>query len=240
MTEVTLNARDIWNRVDGMHTFEEVMALQRFASVAPDGVAVNVGCYRGLSTIVLASTRETYAVDPFEDMFLSSPVYPDGHYYTADNLDYFKANIEKMGVADRVHLLRNKSEDEARRWRKPVSVVLLDFDPVHMAPSMPAWGRFVVEGGYLIAHDINEPPVAEGLAALETAGGWARVATVDLLAVYQRTGGGYREGMYVGVPDYTADMGADYVHGRGITHHTRDKDGKRHATKQPARGGGKR
>jgi hypothetical protein len=46
-----------------------------------------------------------------------------------------------------------------------------------------------------LQHDINEPPVIEALAELEASGDWTRVGTVDLLAVYQRTGGGYREGV---------------------------------------------
>lgn len=190
-----IKANEIFNRVEGMHTFEEVVALQRFAEVAPSGAVVNVGCYLGLSTVALASVREVYAVDPFEDVFISSPVYPDGYQYTADNLEHFKANVAKMGVADRVHLLRNKSEDEARRWRKPIALVLIDFDPNHATAAITAWGRFVVDGGYLLQHDINEPPVIAALEALEATGDWTRVQTVDLLAIYQRTGGGFREGV---------------------------------------------
>lgn len=196
-----IKPNEIFNRVASMHTFEEIVALQRYAAAAPEGACVNVGCYRGGSTVALASVREVYAVDPFEDVFLSSPVYPEGHYYTADNLDHFKANVEKMGVADRVHLLRNRSEDEARRWRKPIALVLIDFDPNNTAAALAAWGKFVIGGGYLLQHDINEPPVAAALADLEASGDWTRVGTVDLLAVYQRTGGGYREGVTAVIQD---------------------------------------
>lgn len=195
MTDIRHKPLDIWNRVDGMHTFEEVAAVHRTAVAAPDGAAVNVGVYRGQSVIALASVREVYAVDPFADLFLTSPVYPDGHHYTEDNLDHFKANVERMGVADRVHLLRNTSADAARRWRKAVSLVLLDFDPVHAAEGITAWSRFVIDGGYLLQHDLNEPPVADALAALEETGDWTRVGTVDLLAIYQRTRNGYTEGV---------------------------------------------
>jgi predicted O-methyltransferase YrrM len=184
-----IKATDITARVAGMMVLEEVALLMDLAERAPD-MALEVGAYLGLSACAMAARcpHPVYSVDPFEERIITSPVYPLGFEYLASNEDGFRANVERMGLTERVHLLKQPSIDASRRWRKPLGLLLIDADHTQAVEDVAAWAGFVVPGGYLLLHDKNEPAVQAAMAVIEASGEWTHVRTVNLLVAYRRTG----------------------------------------------------
>lgn len=192
MTESTygIKATTLTAHVAGMMVLDEVALVMEIAERAPD-MALEVGAYLGLSTCAMAARCRfpVYTVDNFQTRILKSPVYPHGFEYLASNEDGFRANVERMGLTEKVHLLKQDSQDAARRWRKPLGMVLIDGDHTQAVADVRAWSRFIVDGGYLLLHDKNEPDVQAAMAEIEASGEWQHVRTASLLVVYKRTGG---------------------------------------------------
>jgi predicted O-methyltransferase YrrM len=184
-----LNATDITANVEGFMTLEEVAAVMRYAAQAP-ALAVEIGTYLGLTAAALAAAcpHDVYSIDPFETVHLTTPYQPRGFLYEAGNYERTVANLERIGLRERVHLLRRTSLDAAALWRKPIGLLLIDGDHTQASADVAAWSKYVVSGGYLLLHDKYEPDVIAAGEALIASGDWQHIATPNQLLVYKRIG----------------------------------------------------
>jgi predicted O-methyltransferase YrrM len=115
------------------------------------GAVVEVGCFRGETTRVLAQTvhpRRMVAVDPYRG-------------YGGGDIDYAIFCQNTRGL--QVEHLRLTSGDAFRGWKKdPVALVFID--AVHDYPNtrfdIAAWGGLVAPGGFVAAHDTDNPSFA--------------------------------------------------------------------------------
>lgn len=174
--------------VDGMVTAAEAAALSRYAA-ATDGKIVEVGAYRGRTTLALAAgEKDVTVIDPFEDWVAVTPLYPAGYAYSAENFDIWKANIEAAGVVERVQHVRQRSPEAALAWSEPIGLIFLDGDHTEAAvrADFDAWQGFVPVGGTIALHDINEPGVESVVNEMVGSGEWVMVERVDLLVFLQR------------------------------------------------------
>lgn len=110
-------------------------------------VVVEVGCYRGVTTQVLASatSRKSIAVDPYIG-------------YGGSNEDYchFQSNITKLPNV--IHK-RVTSGEAVRTWNHgPISLVFIDavHDYVNTAFDIELWSSLMVKGGILAMHDTDQ------------------------------------------------------------------------------------
>ena len=119
--------------------------------LAPGTAAVEIGSHRGKSATLIAlglpeGARLT-AVDPFDD-----PRWGGG----PESLAIFEANMEKVGVRDRVDLFRGLSKDASSSWNG-LPVGLLWVDGAHDLESTLAdfdgWLPHMARGGRLYVHD---------------------------------------------------------------------------------------
>jgi predicted O-methyltransferase YrrM len=129
------------------------------AAVAPGGTIVEIGSFRGRSTIVLALAAgtdvEIIAIDPHAGTD-RGPREIHGHEAEAlEDRREFEANIARAGVAARVrHVPRRSSEalDEA-----PASIAMLYVDGAHRyrpaRADLVRWGARVAPGGTMLIHD---------------------------------------------------------------------------------------
>jgi MMP 1-O-methyltransferase len=138
----------------GMLTENEVDCLYRLGQVSHcDGVIVEIGSWKGKSTIALARGaanthgKKVYAIDPHA-------IQAD-EGYLEDTRDQFLANIEQAGVEDGIVPMIMTSEAAVRGWDKPIRLLWIDGDHRYEAARLDfkLWEPFLVEGGIVAMHD---------------------------------------------------------------------------------------
>lgn len=112
-----------------------------------DTVVVEVGCYRGVTTQVLASatSRHVIAVDPYIG-------------YGGNNEDYCHFQTTIAGLSNIIHE-RMTSGEAVRTWdHNPVSFIFIDavHDYVNSAFDIEAWSSLMVKKGILAMHDTDQ------------------------------------------------------------------------------------
>ncbi|RLE21720.1 MAG: class I SAM-dependent methyltransferase [Actinobacteria bacterium] len=123
------------------------------------GTIVEIGSFRGRSTIVLASAAvpgvDVIAVDPHAGND-RGPQEIDGFVdEAADDHNVFKANLADAGVADRVRHLRMFSDAALEEVEGQVDVLYID-GAHRYAPALAdirSWGDRVADDGTMLIHD---------------------------------------------------------------------------------------
>lgn len=141
-----------------------------------EGAILEVGCYFGRSTVLLASLgRPLYCVDPFDG-------FTDD--YTGDYIHLgWQENLRSRDLIDNIMLFKMRVEDLVSR--PPVGFAYLDGD--HTAEGTKTQIRVAEECGTkaIAIHDVNDS--GEGLAikqvALEMLGPWK--SRVERLATWR-------------------------------------------------------
>lgn len=146
--------------VEGWMSHDQGLALFDAARACPGGGRiVEIGSFRGRSTIVLASAAapdvEIVAIDPHAGND-RGPRELDGYAAEASaDLTAFRANLERAGVAGRVTHLRMRSDEALDHVDKPIDVLYVDgahrYGPA--SADVRDWAREVADGGMLLIHD---------------------------------------------------------------------------------------
>lgn len=146
--------------VEGWMTDGQAQRLWEGASrVAPGGQIVEIGSFRGRSTIILASaaaeTVALTAIDPHGGGDRGPHEYdPDARRGDADH-EAFHANLRAAGVDERVRHVRGRSADAL--GEVPGQIDLLYIDGAHRyrfaRPDIEHWGARVAPGGTMLIHD---------------------------------------------------------------------------------------
>ena len=151
---------DAWEaarHVEGWLT--EAQARRLFAAAAraaPDGHVVEIGSFRGRSAIVLAGAGgAVVCIDPHAGSDRGpQEIAADADRGAAD-VAAFQANLERAGVADRVHHVRAFSGAALDGVAGPVDVLFVDgahrFAPARA--DLERWGGRVRAGGRMLVHD---------------------------------------------------------------------------------------
>jgi hypothetical protein len=146
--------------VDGWLTEGQARALYGLAERCPaGGRIVEIGSFRGRSTIVLASAADpsiaVVAIDPHAGND-RGPQELEGYEEEAeDDHVTFLANLASAGVGSRVRHVRQLSHDALGDL--PGSIDVLYIDGAHRygpaSEDIRTWGRKVDDGGSLAIHD---------------------------------------------------------------------------------------
>ena len=141
--------------VDGyLYPHEAVFLLNLAKDIPVDGAIVEIGSYRGRSTLCLArgasirGGRRVISVDP--------------HVYgTAREL---RENLERFGAAAWVEVMQLPSTEAATRWTGRASAIFVDGDHSERAAraDVDAWLPHLVPGGIMALHDATEVGDFEG------------------------------------------------------------------------------
>ena len=118
-----------------------------------EGVIVEIGAYKGGSTILLAlgskcvNREKVYSVDPHTpyNIAVASP----------RSLDTFQKNIGEAGVEDWVIPIFKTSEDAHRGWDKPIRLLFIDGDHryEYVRNDFLWWEPWLVPEGVIAFHD---------------------------------------------------------------------------------------
>jgi predicted O-methyltransferase YrrM len=129
------------------------------AGCPKDGTILEIGSFRGRSTIVLASAAapdvRLIAVDPHAGNDRGPQELGGFADEAADDHDVFNANLTAAGVSDRIEHLRMFSDAALHEVEGDVDVLYID-GAHRYAPALAdirEWGDRVSDGGTMLIHD---------------------------------------------------------------------------------------
>ena len=146
--------------VDGWMSDDQARRLfDAAASTRPGEQIVEIGSFRGRSTIVLASAApdgvRVFAIDPHAGNDRGPEEIDGFEAEAADDHEVFNRNLAAAGVDARVTHLRLFSDKAHREVRGPVAVLYVDgahrYKPARA--DIRTWGTRVGDGGTMLIHD---------------------------------------------------------------------------------------
>jgi len=147
-------------RVQGWLTEGQARRLYAAAArVRPGGQIVELGSYRGRSTIMLAAAAppdvELVAVDPHAGTDRGPQEIAGYEHEAHEDHSAFMENLRRAGVADRVRYVRAFSNDAHPVVDGPIDLLYVDaahrFGPARA--DISGWGARVADGGTMLIHD---------------------------------------------------------------------------------------
>jgi predicted O-methyltransferase YrrM len=189
MTYASLEA--VLFRTEGMISVEEAHLLYDLARDAKDGCIVEIGAYRGRSTVALAlgskagCTLPVYAIDPHEE-FVGAL---GGVFGPQDRAKFFEAMLDS-GCFDVVRLVNLRSQVVSSLWDKSVSLLWIDGDHSYegVKGDFERWLPHLAENAVVAFHDSIKPDQGPTLfvAELLQAGEFEMLAGVGEVTVTAR------------------------------------------------------
>ena len=186
---------DAFRATEGMIDLEEFRLLHELARAADGGCIVEVGSWRGRSTVALAlGAREgagapVFAVDPHEEF----TGVLGGKFGPEDRAAFYRAMLE-TGCWREVRLLNASSELLAPQWERPVALLFLDGDHRDEAVrrDFHLWLPHLAPGANVAFDDSRDPGLGptrlvRDLLATELFAERAGVGKVSVLRLRPRT-----------------------------------------------------
>jgi predicted O-methyltransferase YrrM len=133
------------------------VTLKSCTGLPPPHHIVEIGSYKGKSTVLLGSvvkayfpSAKVYAIDPHEGMVGAAD---EGIQSIGPSLESFRRNIADAGIADAVELIRDYSYQVA--WERPITLLFIDglHDYFNVARDFWHFADYIVDGGYVAFHD---------------------------------------------------------------------------------------
>ncbi|MCK9223787.1 MAG: class I SAM-dependent methyltransferase [Candidatus Muirbacterium halophilum] len=154
------NITHLGQKLDGCMKDREVRLIAFIANVLSeiDGNILEIGSYKGKSTIILAKSanlkdnEKIYAVDPMINTTKTDP-------YSKELTDLeliFKNNLKNNNVEKYVELFKMKSEDLAPDWNKELKFLWIDGDHTYDGTwkDFNGFAKWVKPGGIVAIHDV--------------------------------------------------------------------------------------
>jgi hypothetical protein len=186
MTYISLET--VVAKTEGMISLVEARLLYELARDAKEGCIVEIGSYRGRSTIALARGSKAghklpvYAIDPHEDFIGAF----GGAFGPLDRAKFFEAMLDS-GCFDIVRLVNLSSELVSVAWDKRVGMLWIDGDHSYAGVSrdFECWLPHLAENAVVAFHDSVKPGLGPTLflAELLEAGVLEMSATVGEVSV---------------------------------------------------------
>jgi len=153
-------AWSVARKVPGFLLEKEARLLGMIAACNPgDGEIIEIGSFKGKSTVMLAKVRQHYGLGPVVaiDPHNFNSVELRQHKTSEDASSYteFLDNIRLAGVSDHVQPIRAYSSDVALNWNRPIRFLWIDGDHTYSGAKKDFDGFFpyVMPGGLVAFHD---------------------------------------------------------------------------------------
>jgi hypothetical protein len=177
--------------VAGWLTDAQAARLAARGAAAAGGTVVEIGSFRGRSTIVLArAAGSVIAIDPHEGSDRGPQEISADAARGEDDHAAFLANLEAAGVLHLVRHVRLPSGDALGEVAGPVALLYVDgahrFSPAR--DDIARWGARVAPGGAMLVHDAFSSIGVTAALLLECAlgGSWRYACRTGSLAEYER------------------------------------------------------
>lgn len=150
-------------KFSAMLTIDEANLLFNLAKNSDKkGVIVEIGSYKGGSTIILAKGSDAgeknivYTVDPHTPK-------PEEYKIGTENIPknvkpIFLANIKKSGYENKIVPIFEYSNQAAKKWNKPISLLWIDGDHNYSSvkKDILSWEKYLIAGGIIAFHDTTD------------------------------------------------------------------------------------
>lgn len=177
--------------IEGQISEREVITLMDLAASLHAGTTiVEIGSYRGKSTLALAfgSRRgygnKVYAVDPHLDF-----IGVLGAIFGPNDLKALYQNIVAANVGDTVFVVSLPSVEASKAWQS-TSIELLFIDGDHsydgVKSDYESWIPYVVKNGLIAFHDCNVAGVKQLIDKLNDSGLVEFIEKIDELAWFKK------------------------------------------------------
>ncbi len=153
---------EAWARVrvaPGFLTEREARFLALAAACTPgQGVILEIGSFKGKSTVGLASVAARYhlgnivAVDPHTAPSSTDP----GLGGQASSFDDFRHTLARAGLTDHVEVHRTFSRELATAWNRPIRLLWIDGDHTYAGAKqdLDLFAPHLATGGVVALHDV--------------------------------------------------------------------------------------
>ena len=185
--------KSIFECTEGMINFDEAMLLYCLAREVRSGCIVEVGSYRGRSTVFLGNGSldgvqvPVYAVDPHKD-FVG---VLGGIFGPKDRTAFYRTMLE-TGCSEIVSLINLSSEHFASTWTTPVSLLWIDGDHSYegVKRDFECWLPHLTMGALIAFDDATNPVLGPRklIDELVASGDFEEVESVVKVVVLRHTG----------------------------------------------------
>ena len=174
--ETLENATQLSLKTPGFLGENEIRFLGILAVLTPaTGVIVEIGSFKGKSTVLLATMAKKYelgpvvAIDPHQRLSYLGPEAPQ----QSPTFDEFLSNVRSAGLDANVEVQRAFSRDVAKTWSRPIRLLWIDGDHSYKGckEDFDLFSPFLADGAVVAFHD-----------ALNAVEGPIRVFTEEVLA----------------------------------------------------------
>ena len=138
----------------------EARLLGTFAACVPrGGTIVEIGSFKGKSTVMLGTVAAHYVLGPLVaiDPHNFNNAELEAHRTSPDASSYneFLQNLAATGVGDLVEVHRAYSTDIMSRWTRPISFLWIDGDHSYRGAKadFDGFARYLLPGGVVAFHD---------------------------------------------------------------------------------------
>jgi len=140
-----------------LHDDEEDLLYDLAKACTGRGVIVEIGSYKGRSTICLGmgslegNKVPIYAIDPHD----GRDPHDSRTHTGASTLSEFLNNVHRAGLDDIIHPIVDQSENVASSFALPVELLFIDGDHAYesVQRDFSMWAPKVIENGVIALHD---------------------------------------------------------------------------------------
>lgn len=168
---------------------EEADTLQILANSISNGAIVEIGSWKGLSTIKLGSgTKSGYNQTVYAiDTFTGSPEHKE-KYGTIETYTEFMENIKDAYLDDVIVPIRKTSEEAFKEFEREVGMLFIDGDHSYemVKKDYDMWSTLLVSGGVLAFHDNNWEGPARVIEEVRNNGLYEEIGTAKTLTYFKK------------------------------------------------------
>jgi predicted O-methyltransferase YrrM len=151
-----------FRRTQGMTSYDEASLLYELAKATKVGCIIEVGSYRGRSTVALGRgsldghRAPVYAIDPHEE-FIG---VLGGVFGPEDRAAFYRAMLD-TGCYEVVRLINLSSEIVVPNWTKPVSLLWIDGDHSYegVKRDFDCWSPHLTADATVVFDDSLDPTI---------------------------------------------------------------------------------
>jgi glycosyltransferase involved in cell wall biosynthesis/predicted O-methyltransferase YrrM len=178
-------------RYPGGISVEEGMALRRYAADCAGGHIVEIGSFRGKSSVALGmgaiqSGVQVFCIDPHAEF---TGVY-GGKFGPQDRGAFYQVMLDTK-LFERVALINLASREAARAWQQPIGLLFIDGDHSYrgVRGDFEAWEPHVSLGGVVAFDDATDPAIGPRplIDQILASGRYAPLETVGKIRFLRKT-----------------------------------------------------